>query len=262
MLRKIAAALFLPFFIFSAEMIAELNVSEQKVIGQIKGLLNAKEYLQEKAVAAALNNGGDFLTEIEYFYEEEGDSLSVIVTGFPVRYTNFRLKGLENSPQKADLSIKNGVLTAPPETSKREPGFYFSIKGFVAVCAYTYDWDYKELGANISFGGFTKRFLIAGEASLFLGEEYFGSYDWYPIGMGHGVLLGWLFQPDDNFQVIPGITGGMWISDFFNFGGCFVKTLFGKGKIWFEFQYNILFGFEPVHKVSFGFTRAPSKNFK
>jgi hypothetical protein len=158
------------------------------------------------------------------------------------------------------------------EKPQRESAFYFSTQGFITPIhtgiefLESYYFDICEFGLNISAGKFTKRFLVSGELALICEiDKYTGLY---ASGLGSGALFGYIIQPTEWFQVIPGISAGLWGSDVsFYFGGVFVKTLFGKDKKWFEFQHRILFGMTPYdigmsHKFSIGITRAPSKKIK
>jgi len=88
------------------QMIADLEVSEKKVMGQAQGKALSKEALEKEAVAEALKQtDGDVLVGVSYFYEfSKNANLSVTVVGYPARYKNFRPKEVDNN--KTNILLK------------------------------------------------------------------------------------------------------------------------------------------------------------
>ena len=76
--------------------VADLEVSEQKVIGVAKGTLLppiiTKETLTQGAITDAVmqHEGADVLVGITIFTEQDKREMTVTVTGYPARYKNFR----------------------------------------------------------------------------------------------------------------------------------------------------------------------------
>jgi hypothetical protein len=76
--------------------VADLEVSETKVIGVAKGLLLppivTKETLTQGAITDAVmkHEGADVLVGITIFTELNKRDMTVTVTGYPARYKNFR----------------------------------------------------------------------------------------------------------------------------------------------------------------------------
>ncbi|MCL2208143.1 MAG: hypothetical protein FWB90_08665 [Fibromonadales bacterium] len=87
------------------QMIADLEVSEKKVMGQAQGKAVSKVALEKEAVAEALKQtDGDVLVGVSYFYEfSKNADLSVTVVGYPARYKNFRPKEVDN---KTNILLK------------------------------------------------------------------------------------------------------------------------------------------------------------
>jgi len=75
-------------------MVAELEVANQKVLGQAKGKTTSRNELEKEAVAGALKQtDGDVLVGANFFYEYvDKVDLTVTVIGYPARYKNFRPK--------------------------------------------------------------------------------------------------------------------------------------------------------------------------
>jgi len=95
-------------------MVADLEVSDKKVMGQAQGKLPAQAQrrlhsqasLEREAIAAALKQtDGDVLVGVNYFYELiKNTDLTVTAVGYPARYKNFRPKEKEN--KKSDILLK------------------------------------------------------------------------------------------------------------------------------------------------------------
>ena len=271
MRRKFFLSIFAAVSVFAAEkpvepvkMSVELRADSVKVMGQARGILSDIEILKEKAVASAKGEA-DALIETDFFYEEDGDSLDVTVTGFPARYVNLRLKTQEYSNiMSFNLELPNEkndftLLNLPPLNVKTGKGVYFSAKTqYLIHAGYDYYRRYrngKEYGFNVSLGGFTKYFLIAGDIGLIfsLDENDFSGFENF-------AFFGFRAQPTEFFQIIPGISYGLGFSDeYFSLGGTFVKLLFGKNKAWFEIGHRWHFVYYNTHQMMFGFTYAPSK---
>jgi len=88
-------------------MVAELEVANQKVMGQAKGKTPSKNELEKEAVAEALKQtDGDVLVGANFFYEYvDKVDLTVTVIGYPARYKNFRPKEV---PDKKDDILVGG----------------------------------------------------------------------------------------------------------------------------------------------------------
>jgi hypothetical protein len=244
---SIFAVVFLVFADEPIKMVVELRADSVKTMGQAKGLLSDLEILKENAIFAAKGDA-DVLLKPDFFYEEKDDSLFVTVTGFAARYVNLRLRTQEYN----NISTFNVEL--PSEKNESGKGFYFSIKATTltgALMEFT-----PNIGLNISFGGFTKYFLIGGDFGFGFGDDYF-------IDAYNYAFFGYRAQPSEWIQIIPGISLGLGLSDYYiAMGGVSTKFLFGKNKTWFEFTHRFLvFGYSDVfpHQVMFGFTYAPSK---
>jgi hypothetical protein len=270
-LKKICLLFFIAVeMIFAVEMVAELDVSKEKVMGQAKGSVNEKEVLRDKAVVAALKGDADVLLEIDYYYREYGDSVEVTATGYPAKYTNFRLKSQEpvsllniNSMRMGEskvvevTEIKTTAKTAvESENSKRLSGAYLSIKGQLTA-TYYFDEEGFNYGFNFGWGGFTKNLYIGGDANLTF------DHSGYPSGAGIGFSLGARIpSPNDWFQAIAGGSFGLFGGDdYFSVGGPMMKLLFGKNNTWAEFSHRYLidFFYGGAHQIMCGFTYAPSK---
>jgi hypothetical protein len=96
--------------------VADLEVSEQKVMGTAKGAivppLVTKQTLIQEALTLAIQQkpGADVLVGVTYFYETAGRDMTVTITGYPARYKNFRTKtATEDSPRRADVIIEHRV---------------------------------------------------------------------------------------------------------------------------------------------------------
>jgi len=126
--------------VHSVPMVAELEVSNKKVIGQAKGQATAKNGLEKEAVTEALKQtDGDVLVGANFFYETTGVNLTVTVTGYPAHYKNFRPKEVsspkeeilvggnffyeDGSKNNISVSIKkpNPAVTAPTSVAPATP---------------------------------------------------------------------------------------------------------------------------------------------
>ena len=265
MRRKFFILIFTAGFIFAAnsqsvepiKMVVELHADSVKVMGTAKGLLGETEILKKKAIDAAKGEA-DVLADTDFFYEEDGDSLKVTVTGFPARYVNLRLKTQEYSNiMSFNVSSPNEKNDSSSDVGK---GVYFSVKTQYLIHA---GWDYydkgdSEYGFNISIGGFSKYFLIAGDIGII-----FDSRTSELSGMDNFAFFGARVQPTEWFQIIPGISYGLGVSyEYFSLGGSFVKLLFGQNKTWFEISHRWHFVYFNTHQIMCGFTYAPSKKHK
>jgi len=78
----------------SVPMVAELEVTGQKVMGQAKGKTQSENQLKKEAIAEALRQvNGDVLVGANFFYEVVDKSdLTVTVIGYPAHYKNFKPK--------------------------------------------------------------------------------------------------------------------------------------------------------------------------
>jgi len=80
----------------SVPMVAELEVDEQKVMGQAKGKTQSESELKKEAIAEALRPvNGDVLVGATFFYEVvDKTNLTVTVLGYPAHYKNFKPKDI------------------------------------------------------------------------------------------------------------------------------------------------------------------------
>ncbi|MCL2261549.1 MAG: hypothetical protein FWC15_09390 [Fibromonadales bacterium] len=91
------------------QMIADLDVSDKKVMGQASGKAIFKHDLEKEAIAIALRQAdGDVLVGVSYFYEFfKNADLLVTAIGYPARYKNFRPKEVEN---KTNVLLKGQFI--------------------------------------------------------------------------------------------------------------------------------------------------------
>jgi hypothetical protein len=126
--------------------VADLEVSEKKVVGVAKGKLDppfvTKRTLimEANANAIAQNEGADVLVGVTYFYEEIGKwynpwdtKLTVTVTGYPAHYKNFRpkeepkLRKIKRRPDGViehrikDINRRGGELHGGPKGAPAAP---------------------------------------------------------------------------------------------------------------------------------------------
>jgi len=73
-------------------VVAELEVSPKKVMGQASGSAAKRSDLEGEALALALKSApsADVLVGHNFFYTSNGTSETVTVVGYPARYRNFR----------------------------------------------------------------------------------------------------------------------------------------------------------------------------
>lgn len=92
-------------------MVADLEVSDKKVMGQASGKVLSQGSLEREAIAAALKQtDGDVLVGVSYFYETtKGTDLTVTVMGYPARYRNFRAKEVKND-NKTNVLLKGQFI--------------------------------------------------------------------------------------------------------------------------------------------------------
>ena len=285
MRRKLFLTFLLSFCatsIFAQETTAsfELQKDGSRTIGRARGLLSEKDILLQRAYANALANPSDTLLEAEFFQEENGDSLSVTVTGFSARYRRVSPSQIQNAALISTVEIQlpnaNNNFAEPfNKTPLRAGGrgFYFSAKGtffFNSLqskvvedlpCGRSSSRIYPEGGFNIAFGGFTRRFLLGGDFGFsFSGRDTYR----YPLSGGESYLyFGYRTQPKEWLQIIPGISYGMGTSSWYTtMGGFHTKALFGRNKTWFEVAHRwLIFDFfgSPPNQIMMGFTRAPTR---
>jgi len=110
----------------AASMVADLEVSDKKVMGQATGKALSKHELEKEAIAAALKQtDGDVLVGVNYFYETvKGTDLTVTIVGYPARYKNFRPREIIDTTTNlvvkgnVDFLLKNNVDQQKVETTK------------------------------------------------------------------------------------------------------------------------------------------------
>ena len=282
MLKKLFLSVLVAISVFAEPTLISLDVSDKKTIGRSKGLLDDREILRKQAINAAKGEA-DVLLEQNFFYEEDGDSLNVTVTGFPARYT--KAAAFDNTDAVESIQIMsagaNSGISAPQkeisvyndERLRYKSGAYVSAKTQTSI-------PWSSIGANFQVGYFAGRTFVGVDFGV--GE---GDYD----GFGYddvlnendekfysgSVSFGGRVKPNDNFQVIIGATIGLYTkyeTVYFSYGddyyyqydsyvsgtkriiaqGPFAKFLFrpyridGKqkgGDVWFEVSNRFVFGY-------------------
>jgi hypothetical protein len=256
--------------VFAAPSAANLEVSSQKVIGQAKGLTSEKETLKKEAAQNALKNEADVLVETEFFYEEEGDSIKVIATGYPAKHS----LPAEKIKETNDFSLPKNDLPQPQYQS----GLYISAKTQLSL-------PWSAVGGNVQVGWVVGRLFFAADFGAGIGNsDYVGDYSyqvWSDSTMPNyycgGLSFGGRIQPNDLFQVILGATFGVhtrfdrdrdysWYEYYtvvrkpVLVQGPMVKFLFGVKKFWFELSNDVVFGYSyGAYNIKAGVTYAPTK---
>ncbi len=92
-------------------VIADLDVKSERVKGTAEGENNSVSYFKKLALADAIEkSGADILIEPNYITEVTGSKVSVIVTGYPATYKNFR------SLKKEHIELlKAGTIQQPKQ---------------------------------------------------------------------------------------------------------------------------------------------------
>jgi len=244
-----------------------LQVSERRVIGHAKGLADDRNVLQRQAVANARGDA-DVLLEPHFFYEEEGDSLLVTVTGLQARYVSdnqetVRLVVAPSSPQPQPQALPQVLPQALTDVTRNtrpplESGLYVSVKAQTAI-------PWSSMGANFQIGYFSNRTFWG----LDFGAGQPSNFGWNtpPINADDfiyysGALsFGGRMKPNDYFQTVLGanvgvftkfndeFSGNSWNSDrrvrsseFIMAQGAFVKFIFGAERLKFEVSNRLAFG--------------------
>jgi hypothetical protein len=261
--------------IYAIPTVADLEVDEEKVMGQASGLYSEISGVKKEAITNALGQDTpsvdkpDVLVGTNFFYEISGDSLKsvkITVMGYPARYVNFRpatesdtvFLNFHSFTQK-----DNGFYSGSTPSLLNPKSFYFSAK-FQATP------PFSGAGGNIELGSIKNNFFFSGDFGG--GAKNFGG----------GFSFGGRIQPSFWLQIIPGGTLGFWTlfeeeyrygynygtnygysyydwDTYFAWGGPFIKLLFGKNKLWGEVSYRLIFGMRVANQAMFGFTYAPSK---
>lgn len=104
----------LSYFAIPATVTSDLKVSETKITGEAanSGSLFSQSEMEKTAVADALKKvDADILVEPQYEYKRvDGKLVSVKVSGYPAKYTNFR------SVTPEDVEINNKLYYPKQET--------------------------------------------------------------------------------------------------------------------------------------------------
>jgi len=240
-------------------VIADLQVSETKVRGEAAGATDNIAGLRQEAITNALGHNPpsadrpDVLIGTTFFYEFRGNAVSVMATGYPAFFTNFRSATENDVPF---LSIHTPNRSEATEFQTAQSGgseVYLSLKWQPTA-------PYSGAGGNFEIGRF--------RGNRYFGVDFGGGKD----NFGGGLSWGGRIQPVDWFQATFGGSAGNWAlftrqwdrwdRYYYNrldfaFGGPFVKTMFGNGKVWGEFNSRWLFGtsfaYQPMLGVSFTF---------
>ncbi|MCL2844616.1 MAG: hypothetical protein FWE23_04090 [Chitinivibrionia bacterium] len=273
---------------------AELQKDSVKVIGRARGLITEKEILQEKAIASALENPADILIERNFFYEEDGDSLFVMVTGFPARYTNVvALPIYEISAISAVVPTSNENL-AVLQQEAREPlsGMYISLKAQTSI-------PWSSIGGNFQLGYFVKNRFFGidfgigrgdGDEYAYLDRQVLDENN--PIFYSGAFSFGSRVGTSDILNVVLGVNLGAYSrlnlketdsliqhngSNYYYIreremvfgGGPFVKFLLRpvpRGRFWFEVATRLVLGLPQrnfdmysAYNIKAGITYAPPR---
>ena len=258
MLKYVVLIIFaaLSFVCAESKTLIDLDVSDKKVMGRSKGLLDDREILRKEAIEIAKGEA-DLLVEIDVFYEEEGDSLKVVVTGFPAYYSAVGSAQDASVSEIKPLSQIQQPVNSPTaekdderEDTRYESGLYASLKIQSSM-------PYSSMGGNVSVGYFSGRTFVgvdfgAGRAD---GDENDGdipqkdiNYNYYCGGVSFGAVL----KPNDFFRIVIGGTAG-----------CFTKIDY---EYWdydnSSYDYEVkkqtrqyVLGYGPVAKFLFGNTK-------
>ena len=146
---------------------------------------------------------------------------------------------------------------------------YFSIKYQILQIIDFYSFENSPLGANVEAGLiandlFFSGFVGKGFASAKGDPDLAGVFD-------AGVSFGNIINVAELFQIVYGASAGFYTtiqknndrSDTyrspFGVGGIFTKLFLGKGKIRFETDFRLIFGWDLAGKSSVGVSFFPSK---
>jgi hypothetical protein len=276
-------------FVFATSKLVDLDVSEKKAMGQAKGHLSDKDILQRQAIADALKGeAGMVLVEIDFFYEEYDDSVKVIVTGFPARYTNSRSESSSLSNENAGSAI----LSESPANSRKDSqetssdksnyqtGLYVSTKVHSII-------PWSPIGGNFQIGGIVDKLFIAADFGVGKNDkEFYNSRSYYdddyyyrtnpsskePIFYCGNISVGGRSHKNEWVQFITGASVGFWSKEQRTFTrhseyerkfvlalGPSFKTLIGAKNYWFEISNRFVFGYSyAAYSIEAGFTYAPS----
>lgn len=270
----VCAALGASTSVFAAPAATNLEVSQQKVMGQAKGLASEKESLKKEAAANALKNEADILVETDFFYEEQDDSVKVTATGYAAKYV---------SSSSADKTKENETDVSLSQNEKSEPqyqsGLYVSGKTQSSI-------PWSPTGGNIQVGWVLDRLFFGADFGAGVGNSDYLEGDYYNNRLDTdtttynyycgGISFGARIQPNNFFQVILGATFGIHTKfekkneDDYRFytldrkfvfaQGPMVKFLFGRENFWFEISNDLVFGtLYAAYNLKAGVTYAPTR---
>lgn len=104
--------------------VADLQVNEKKVTGTHSGKIKTTslETIQNEAVASALKSANaDMLVEPRFDTTIDGSLTTVVVSGFPATYKNFRTMKDEDIPLMKIGAVKQVNTFIPPTVTSKKP---------------------------------------------------------------------------------------------------------------------------------------------
>ncbi|MCL1947167.1 MAG: hypothetical protein FWF51_08495 [Chitinivibrionia bacterium] len=293
MLKNIVCLIFFAAFVCvfaDGKTLINLDVSDKKVIGRSIGLLDDKEILRKEAISVAKGEA-DILVEIDFFYEEDGDSLKVTVTGFPAYFAEAaNAANLVSASEiskgdeikiDAKIDVKSESQISPsvnlPTSAKNDEqknaqyksGFYASLKAQSSI-------PYSSMGANVQFGYFMERVFVGVDFGVGKGDgvedapKNANSSDVTHNYYCGSASFGGRIKPNEFFQVIIGGNAGAYTKLYYDYDekrqtkdyvlayGPVTKFLFGNTKIKLEVSGKFSIGYDYASiNTELGITYAP-----
>jgi hypothetical protein len=195
---------------------ADLRVLEQKTRGEASGKLAKRSELEMEALAKAagqrmpLVDGPDLLVGANLYTETTGDSIKVIITGYPAYYANFRT-ATEHDLYR--LNIAKANARPIPEIADGEEKVPEKVPQEKA---------HREAAKPASEGYFTFRYMLPVSEGVIAGNINIGG--------------GWAWKSGNFFGLEIGGTPSSVLGDEWSIGG---GMNFGRA---FDLQYVHLFG--------------------
>ena len=106
--------------------VADMQVNEKKVTGTHSGKITTipLEAIKNEAVASALKTvNADILVEPRFETTVNGSLTTVMVSGFPATYTNFRTMKDEDIPLMQIGAVRQVNTFTPPTVTTKKPKF-------------------------------------------------------------------------------------------------------------------------------------------
>ena len=104
--------------------VADIQVNEKKVTGTHSGKIKTTslETIQNEAVASALKSANaDILVEPRFDTTIDGSLTTVVVSGFPATYKNFRTMKDEDIPLMKIGAVRHVNTFIPPTVTSKKP---------------------------------------------------------------------------------------------------------------------------------------------